>query len=178
MLEDGEVESWATSEFAKSPKAKDKEAYREAKGKVADLKTDVGDHPDVAKVLMRSLVNTMGIMSDSVRAKLGPTRPRTASPGESRFAGRSIEITLCENKAPYFDTLLGMCGFSDIEDDGDGAGSAFLPDDTQSKKPRRTKYFISFFLEVFLPVVPEMMSLLRRERNCSPRSSTSALHPR
>ena len=57
MLEDGEVESWATSEFAKSFKAKDKEAYREAKGKVADLKTDVGDHPDVAKVLMRSLVN-------------------------------------------------------------------------------------------------------------------------
>ena len=118
MLEDGEVESWATSEFAKSFKAKDKEAYREAKGKVADLKTDVGDHPDVAKVLMRSLVNTMGIMSDSVRAKLGPTRPRTASPGESRFAGKSIEITLCENQASYFDTLLGMCGFAENKETG------------------------------------------------------------
>ena len=114
----GEVESWATSEFAKSFKAKDKEAYREAKGKIADLKTDVGDHPDVAKVLMRSLVNTMGIMSDSVRAKLGPTRPRTSSPGESRFAGKSIEITLCENQASYFDTLLGMCGFAENAETG------------------------------------------------------------
>ena len=27
-------------------------------------------------------------------------------------------------------------------------------------------------------VIPEMMPLLRRERNCSPRSGPSALHPR
>ena len=122
VLADGEVGSWATSEFAKSFKAKDKEAYREAKakGKVADLKTDVGDHPGVAKVLMRSLVNTMGIMLVSVRAKLGLTRPRNASPGESRFAGKSlgIEITLCENQAPYFDALLGVCRFVENAETG------------------------------------------------------------
>ena len=45
---------------------------------------DLEERPDVASVLMRSLVCHFALLCDDMRSKLKPTQPRSMAPGESR----------------------------------------------------------------------------------------------
>jgi len=114
-----ELGSWTTSAFAKELKLLNKEAYKKAKGKVADLLVDLEERPDVASVLMRSLVCHFALLCDDMRNKLKPTRPRSMVPGESRAWAKTLTISLDDNQADYFEVALAMSGFVENPETGE-----------------------------------------------------------
>ena len=114
-----ELASWEGSEFAAQLQRANAPAHKAALKHLRRLVKDEQAQPGALAIVMKELVQLMGIMADDVRRGLRPSRPaHTDKQLGSRDIVSTMPITLADNAANVFEALLALCGF--VEDSSSG----------------------------------------------------------